>query len=202
MLGKNSKDRTAPAEPQSKGTTVPSQSVIGRGMTVTGDCITDGHVRIQGTVSGGVTANGLELADSGVIDGDVSVPKAGKKGQVFIVAGRITGRVTAHVVDVKKSGVVLGGIDAEEVTIHGSVEGGVTVRHRLAVSSTAVVAGDVQTGRLVMEEGGRVNGTIRMGYPEAAAPRETHSSKGEDKPELRSETDDGRRNETVAPAAA
>lgn len=169
MLGKNSKDRTVPAEPQTKSASVPSHSVVGQGMTVSGDCTTEGHVRIQGTVAGNVFANGLELADSGVVEGDVSVPKgAAKKGQVFVVSGRVTGRVTAHIVDVKRTGVVLGGIDAEEATIHGSVEGGVDVRHRLAVSSTAVVNGDVQTDRLVMEEGGQVNGTIRMGRRAAA----------------------------------
>lgn len=153
-----------------KGSAVPSQSVIGQGFTVTGDCVTDGHVRVQGTVTGNVTANGLELADTGLIDGDVSVPQGGKKGQVFVVAGRVTGRVKAHIVDVKKTGVVLGGIDAQEVTIHGSVEGGVQVRSRLTVSSTAVVSGDVQTDRLVMEEGGRVNGTIQMGRSNASKP--------------------------------
>ena len=169
MLGKNAKDRGATVDLAPTGSAVPSQSVIGQGLVVTGDLATEGHIRIQGNVAGAVTANGLELTDSGVIEGDVSVPKGGKKGQVFVVAGRVTGRVTAHIVDVKKGGVVLGGISANEVTIHGSVEGGVDVKNRLTVSATAVVSGDVRTDRLVMEEGGRVNGTIHMGRGKSAA---------------------------------
>ena len=145
MLGKNTKERAAPVETPKKASAIPSQSIIGVGLTVSGDCVTDGHVRIQGTVVGNVTTNGLELETSGVVEGDVFVPEKAGKGQVFVVAGRVTGRVTAHVVDVKKTGSVLGGIDAEEVTIHGTVEGNVKVRHRLALASTGVVSGDVQT---------------------------------------------------------
>ena len=215
MLGKNTKDRaaanrTAAAEPQPKSGAVPSHSVVGQGMTVAGDCTTEGHVRIQGTVSGNVYANGLELADSGVVEGDVAVPKgAAKKGQVFVVSGRVTGRVTAHIVDVKRTGVVLGGIDAEEATIHGSVEGGVDVRHRLAVSSTAVVNGDVCTDRLVMEEGGQVNGTIRMGRRQSGEASDTDApskqqklsavSESEDRSEAKSESKD---TPAAKPAAA
>ncbi|MEM7417308.1 MAG: polymer-forming cytoskeletal protein [Gemmatimonadota bacterium] len=187
MLNRNAKDRNAAVDSTPKGSAVPSQSVIGRGFVVTGDCVTDGHIRIQGTVAGSVTANGLELGEGGVIDGDVSVPQGGKKGQVFVVAGRVTGRVKAPIVDVKKSGVVLGGIDAQEVTIHGSVEGGVQVRSRLTVSSTAVVSGDVKTDRLVMEEGGRVNGTIQMGRASAASKPSLESSGADEVDEPSSE---------------
>lgn len=178
MLGKSSKDRTPQPTPAA-GSAVPSQSVIGQGMAVTGDCTTEGHVRIQGTVTGSVTASGLELAESGLVDGDIGVPASGKKGQVFVVAGRVTGRVKAHIVEVQRTGCVLGGIEAEEATIHGTVEGGAEIGQRLAVMSTAVVSGDVRTNRLSMEDGGRVNGTIRMGsdakgkrVSEGSAPRE------------------------------
>ena len=163
MLGKNTNERSAPVREGGNASAIPSRSMIGVGLTVTGDCVTDGHVQIHGTVAGDAVANGLELAPSGVIEGDVTVPKGASKGQVFVVAGRVAGRVTAHVVDVKKTGSVLGGIDAEQVTIHGTVEGNVRVRQRLVLASTGIVSGDVHTDRLVMEEGGRVNGTIRMG---------------------------------------
>ncbi len=90
VLGKNTKDRTQTEAPARNA--VPSHSVIGRGMSLSGDCVTDGHIRIEGTVVGTVSANGLELADGGVVDGDLSVPATGKKGQVFVVAGHVTGR--------------------------------------------------------------------------------------------------------------
>ena len=164
VLGRNTKDdRTEARTPTQTATAVPSHSVIGKGMSISGDCVTEGHVRVEGTIVGSLTANGIELADGGVVDGAISVPSTGKPGQSFVVSGHVTGRARAHIVDVKKSGTVLGGIEAEEATIHGTVKGGVTVRHRLAVAATAVLDGDVSTDRLVMDEGGRVNGTIRMG---------------------------------------
>lgn len=169
MLGKNTKDRAESTTRSTTEETTSSPSVVGKGMTVTGNCVTDGALRIQGTVVGDVTASGLDLADTGTIEGDVSMPDSAKTGRAFVVAGRVTGRVTAHTVEVKPTGVVLGGIEAEEATIRGTVEGQVDIGRRLEVSSTAVMNGDVRTERLVMEEGGRVNGSIHMGSKSAAA---------------------------------
>lgn len=161
MLGKNTKEREVRREESTPNASVGS-SAVGGGMTVHGDCSTDGHIRVEGTVEGNLSANGLELTRSGTIQGDASVPVSDKKGQLFVVAGRITGRVTASIVEIRETGVVLGGIEADDVTIHGQVEGGLNVRRRLAITETAVINGEVRTQRITMQEGGRVNGRILM----------------------------------------
>ncbi len=44
-------------------------SVISKGMHLQGNCETDGQLRIEGKISGNVTAHGVELVASGSVDG-------------------------------------------------------------------------------------------------------------------------------------
>ncbi len=160
MLGRNAGRETTSTERTVDASM--SSSTIGQGMTVRGECTTDGHVRVEGTIGGDLSAAGLELTSTGVIEGAAQGTTTGRDGRPFVVGGRITGKVTARFVEVLATGVVLGGIEADDVTIHGQVEGGVVAKRRLAIAETAVVNGEVRTQRMTMQEGGRVNGTIRM----------------------------------------
>ncbi len=136
-------------------------------MTVDGNCRTDGFLRIEGKVVGNTVANGLEVTESGSVEGDVVSSPSAKKA-VVVISGRVTGTVRASLVEVRAGGVVLGGLEAEEATVHGRVEGSVEIERRLAITRSAVIDGEVRTERLMMEEGGRVNGTILMGRQAAA----------------------------------
>ncbi len=162
MLGKNKEPRPAPPARPAPENVVAGSSTIGKGMTVDGNCDTDGFLRIEGKVCGSVVANGLEVADSGAVEGDVVSSPSARKA-VVVIAGRVTGTVRASLVEVRKGGVVLGGLEADEATVHGRVEGDIDIQRRLAIAANAVIDGEVRTERLMMEEGGRVNGTIRMG---------------------------------------
>lgn len=65
-------------------------SIIGPGMTVVGDCATDGTLRIEGTVEGTVRAGkAVVIGREGVVDGSVITQDA-------VVGGRVTGTVTAE----------------------------------------------------------------------------------------------------------
>jgi len=166
VLGKNREVQPAPTSRPAAEPAVSGTSTIGKGMTVDGSCQTDGFLRIEGKVLGGVVANGLEVADAGVVEGDVVSSPSAKKA-VVVIAGRVTGTVRASLVEVRKGGVVLGGLEAEEATVHGRVEGDIDIERRLAITASAVIDGEVRTERLMMEEGGRVNGAIRMGRANA-----------------------------------
>jgi len=161
MLGRT-KEVEGQATLSSSSATVADSSTIGKGMTVTGKCETVGFLRVSGTVKGDAVSNGIEVTESGSVAGDLLAATNAKK-MVAVVSGKVTGMVRASVVKVPHGGQVLGGIEADEVTIHGRVEGGLTVRGRLSVAATAVIDGDVSTRSLAMEEGGRVNGMIKMG---------------------------------------
>lgn len=161
-------------------------------MRIIGDCETEGRVRIQGKVSGTVTARGVELTSTGLVAGDLVTPKKDRGDQVFIVDGTVEGSVSAKRVEVQRNGSVRGGIEADDAAVHGSVLGGIVARNRLALSKTASVEGDVRAGTLVLEEGGQVNGTIRMGDLASldADTKDAKSGKSE-KSEKRGKTDKG-----------
>lgn len=138
-------------------------SIVTEDMRIEGDIETKGSVRIEGTVTGGVRARGVELAATGSVEGNVEVLPLEGESQVFVIKGSVKGAVRASRVDIGQGGRVLGGIEADYATLGGNVQGGILARERLALRSTAVVEGDVDARRLALEEGGQVNGNIRVG---------------------------------------
>lgn len=114
----------------------PGLSVIAPGMRVEGELVTDGVVKIEGTVVGTVRA--------------------------------------AQQVVVAKGGVVEGDIHTREALLGGEVRGAILASERVEVQATSVVHGDIGTQRIVVHEGGEVNGHVRMGDPRVlSAPEES-----------------------------
>lgn len=82
---------------------------------------------------------------------------------VVKVEGLVNGTVKAErQVLIAKEGTIEGDVSSGEVVVGGRVEGGVHATDRVEVQTGAVVHGDVTTRRLVVQEGGEVNGVIKM----------------------------------------
>jgi cytoskeletal protein CcmA (bactofilin family) len=151
-------------------------SVITKDVRIVGDVETAGRLRLEGAVTGNVRARSIELAATGSVEGDVVMldPQNGK--ETFAIDGTVQGAVRAGQVEVGQGGSVLGGIEADHATVSGRVQGGIQARDRLALRATAVVEGDIDARRLALEEGGQVNGNIRIG--DRAALAESGRTKG------------------------
>jgi cytoskeletal protein CcmA (bactofilin family) len=97
-------------------------------------------------------------------------------------SGRIVGRLEVEgKAIVAESGVVEGEVVATNADVAGQVQGEIHVSERLVLKSTARVDGNIQTDRLVVEEGAVFTGECRMGEPvstngEADASSESGSS--------------------------
>jgi cytoskeletal protein CcmA (bactofilin family) len=98
------------------------------------------------------------------------------------IAGSVQGTITATTVYVEEGAHVEADITADEAIIGGEYQGKLTCRQRLEVRSTGRVTGSVETFRLMLHEGGSIDGELHMlkqpGAPEletprAAAPRST-----------------------------
>ena len=164
MFDKTTKDREVRGRERNTAATEASIfSVISKEMRISGNCETDGQLRIEGSISGNVTAHGVEVVASGSVDGDVIGAENTESAQVFIISGLVTGAVHAAQVEVRGGGRVHGGVVADEAVIHGQVHGGILARNRLALEETAEVEGDVHARRLALKEGGQVDGNISMG---------------------------------------
>ena len=82
---------------------------------------------------------------------------------VVKVEGVVVGTVRAgRQVLVAKGGEVEGDIITREAIVGGEVRGSIQAQDRVEVQATSVVFGDITTRRLLVQEGGELNGVLRM----------------------------------------
>jgi len=107
--------------------------------------------------SGEATA-GLSIIGAGMrVVGDITADGVVK------VEGTVVGTVqAARQVLVGKGGEVEGDVLTREAIIGGEVRGSVRAEERVEIQSTSVVHGDIATKRLFVQEGGEINGVVRM----------------------------------------
>lgn len=106
----------------------------------------------------GGNENTLSIVSAGsTVTGDVDC--AG----VLKVEGRVEGSVTrARQVMLARQASITGNVSAHEVVVGGVIDGNVVAAERLELQSTAVVNGDITTKSIVVMEGARINGAVRM----------------------------------------
>lgn len=106
------------------------------------------------------------IAAGTIVTGDITTEGVVK------VEGQVTGNIQARQqVLVARGGVVEGNIETGQAIIGGAVNGDVAARDRVEIQGSAVVAGDLTAQRLVVLEGGRLNGALQMrpqGEPDPA----------------------------------
>lgn len=83
---------------------------------------------------------------------------------VVKIEGKVKGTIHANTQALIAAGaLVQGDVHTAEAVIGGRVEGNVHATDRVEVQATAEIQGDVFTRRIVVLEGGSVNGSIKMG---------------------------------------
>lgn len=108
--------------------------------------------------------------DSGTVAAALSIIAAGMRivGDVetngtIKIDGRIDGSVVgARQVMLGRNGAIHGNVHGGEVVIGGLVDGAITADERLELQSSAEVTGDIDTKSIVVLEGARINGAVRM----------------------------------------
>jgi cytoskeletal protein CcmA (bactofilin family) len=97
------------------------------------------------------------IASSVRIIGDIESPGVVK------IDGQVEGSVTgARQLLLGRGAAIRGNVAADEIVIGGLVEGSIAAAERLELQSTAVVNGDIEARSIIMLEGARVNGSVRM----------------------------------------
>ncbi|MEZ4455018.1 MAG: polymer-forming cytoskeletal protein [Gemmatimonadales bacterium] len=85
---------------------------------------------------------------------------------VIRIEGRVAGNVSAgNQILLSQGGVVEGDLATREAVLAGEVRGTVVASERIEVQASAQVHGDIVTPRLLIQEGGLINGAIRMETP-------------------------------------
>ncbi len=104
-------------------------SVVGPGMTMEGDCETDGSLRIEGTIRGDVRAGkSVEIGKGGLLEGNIYTQDA-------VIAGRVLGAVYAEShVELQATSQISGEIQARRI----HVEDGAALQGQVAVGEGGV----------------------------------------------------------------
>ncbi len=96
---------------------------------------------------------------------------------VVKIEGTVIGTVRAgRQVLVAKGGEVEGDVITREAIIGGEVRGTVVAGERVEIQTASVVHGDITSKRLLVHEGGEINGVIRMGEGAGASAEESESA--------------------------
>jgi cytoskeletal protein CcmA (bactofilin family) len=116
-------------------------SIIGPGMKVVGDLVTDGTLRIEGSVEGTIRAGkAVVIGKDGVVEGSIVTQDA-------VISGRLRGTLTAD--------------SRLELQATSRIDGDVTAR-RMQLEEGAVLNGNVQMGERKPAAGG-ATGTASLG---------------------------------------
>lgn len=111
----------------------------------------------------GTSRRRAESANFSIVASDLVITGDLRSEGVIRVEGRVAGNVAAgQQVLVSKGGVVEGGLETREAVIAGTVLGPVIATERVEVQATAQIHGDIVAPRLLIQEGGCINGGIKM----------------------------------------
>ena len=104
-------------------------SIVGTGMTVEGDCETDGSLRIDGTIRGNVRAGeSVVIGKDGLVEGSIYTQDA-------VIAGRVLGAVYAEShLELQATSQISGEIQARRM----HVEDGAALQGQVAVGEGSV----------------------------------------------------------------
>jgi cytoskeletal protein CcmA (bactofilin family) len=84
------------------------------------------------------------------------------------VGGLVEGDVAAENVTIHEGGRIAGNLRADQIAVHGMLEGDVTVRGLLSIASSGTVEGDIKYGQLSIEAGGNLIADVRNIPPRLA----------------------------------
>ncbi len=80
------------------------------------------------------------------------------------IDGIYRGRIyTEDVLEIGEGGLVEGEIDAATLVVSGTASGGVRARRRVLLTSTGLIKGKLETPRVEVAPGGRIDAVVRIG---------------------------------------
>ena len=123
-------------------------SVVSRGTKIEGSVLAAGSLRVEGEVTGSITARGeVSLSPHGRVHADI-------KAESITLAGQVTGDLEASGdVSLPAESRLDGNIRARNADVGGVVDGDVTVSGRASLGPNARVEGDITSRSLAVAEG-------------------------------------------------
>lgn len=129
--------------------------------------------------SGSGRRNREAVTGLSIIAKDLTIAGDLQAAGVIRVEGRVIGNVHAgEQVLLSEGGIIEGDVVTREAVIGGRVHGSVRADERVEIQSSAHVHGDVVSPRLLIHEGGSMNGTVKMERGGIEGVKESASTNG------------------------
>ena len=137
-------------------------SVITKGMTISGDIVSQGSVDVLGCINGNIDILG-KLNVTGAINGD------SKASEVFADNAKIVGEVVSDgSVKVGQSSVIIGNITATSAVIAGAVKGDIDVQGPVILDTSAIVMGNIKSKSVQIYNGELIEGMCSQCYADVS----------------------------------
>lgn len=134
----------------------PGLTTIARGTVIIGEINAEGDVELLGSVKGKVVSQG-DIKANGKVVGDL----AGR--DIELVACAVQGNIIASgLVNVDGDSVVVGDVKAENFCLDGKIKGNVTVEKEAKFQAKAILAGNVTTASIAMNQGAKIQGEVNI----------------------------------------
>lgn len=137
----------------------PYITVINKSTTVNANIKTMSSIEIVGKVIGNVEAEGLTSV-YGKIEGDVSSKDLIAR-ENSVVCGNIS---LVYDGKISRNSTINGNIGCKNIEIFGSIVGNIKAEGSVIIRGSANVLGDITCHSLVVDEGARINGNVKLLY--------------------------------------
>ena len=99
------------------------------------------------------------IIGEGIIFEDVLLKGEG----VMRIDGKLSGKIniSGHIT-LGETGSIVGDVHTDSALFAGKYQGNLNVRGVLHITSTAVITGKVEVGNIIIDEGGKVSGTLNV----------------------------------------
>jgi len=89
----------------------------------------------------------------------------------LVVEGRIEATMVSRAIQIAEHGAFNGKVDVDVAEIRGAFQGEMTARKKLVIHASGRVSGKIRYGKLLVQEGGEMNGDIASINPQEPASR-------------------------------
>ncbi len=110
---------------------------------VEGSLETDGLSSIYGSIKGNLDTRDLIARENSIINGDISILYDG-----FI----------------NKNSQIQGNINCRNIEVYGTIKGNIKAEDAVIIRGTANIVGDIVCRNLVVDQGAKINGNVKLAY--------------------------------------
>ncbi len=135
-----------------------SPTFISKEMEVTGNFKGKGAVQVEGILHGNISVDSVVIGENGTVNGIITAKNV-------IINGKLNGSIECASLEVMSNGTVSNRVTAKNFQVSGKIDAKVTVTELLNIHATGSVDGDITVGRIRIEDGAKIIGSIKEYTP-------------------------------------